>query len=169
MKKFIALCIFGIAFGLLEAIVVFYLQTIVGNLVARQLPQQDYSVLLNLGIVAFVVFKYPLLKSTHITSVEMLREFSTIIMLLSLAYIAGKNMQQRIGAFLVAFAFWDIFYYIFLLFLIGWPKSLLSLDVLFLLPVPWIGPVITPVIISIICIIIGVKLFLTIEKTKNSI
>lgn len=167
IKKLAALCIFGIFFGLLEAIVVFYLQTIVGHSFSRQLPSNDYSVLLNLKVIAFIMTKQPLLKNASITSAETWREFSTIVMLLTLAYLAGKTVKQRIGAFLIAFAFWDIFYYIFLHFLIGWPTSLFNIDVYFLIPVPWIGPVITPVVISAVLIICGIKLFLS--KEKNSV
>lgn len=166
LKNFIALCIFGIAFGLLEAIVVFYLQTIIGHSLIRQLPPNEYSILLNLKFIAFIITKQPLLKDTTITSVEMLREFATIIMLIALAYISGETIKQRVGAFLIAFAFWDIFYYVFLRFLIGWPTNLFNIDILFLLPVPWIGPVITPVIISIIFIVAGTKLFLSREKNS---
>jgi hypothetical protein len=167
MKKFIALIIFGIAFGLLEAIVVFYLQTMVGHGLTKQIPQNKYSIILNLKVIAFVIFKQPLLKNASITIVEMWREFSTIIMLLSIAYIAGETWKKRIGAFLIAFAFWDIFYYVFLHILINWPKGLFAIDVLFLLPVPWIGPVITPVVISLCMLILGVKLFLSKGKEKS--
>lgn len=164
MKKYTALCLFGIAFGLLEAIVVFYLHKIVGDSGTQQLLPKDYSVLLNLKFIAFILTKQPLLKNVTITSVEMLREFSTIIMLLCLAYLAGETFIQRIGAFLIAFSFWDIFYYIFLHLLIGWPSSLFTIDVYFLIPVPWIGPVITPVIISIILLIFGSKWFILEDK-----
>jgi len=132
--------------------------------VTGQLPPDEYSVRLNLRFIAFITTKQPLLKNASIISAEMWREFSTIIMLLTLAYVAGKTVKQRIGAFLIAFGFWDIFYYIFLHFLIGWPTSLLNIDVYFLLPVPWIGPVITPIVISIILIIWGITLFLSMEK-----
>jgi len=90
----------------------------------------------------------------------MQREAATIIMLLTVAYISATNWKQRIGAFLITFAFWDIFYYIFLKYLTGWPKSLFDIDVYFLIPVPWIGPVITPIIIFMILAIIGTKLYL---------
>src|SRR5579862_4003129 len=107
MKKLIALSIFGIAFGLLEAIVVYYLHQIIGYFGTQQLPLNNYSVLLNLKVIAFIVTKQPLLKNSSVTSIEMLREFSTIVMLICLAYIAGRTIKQRIGAFLIAFSFWD--------------------------------------------------------------
>lgn len=148
------------AFGLLEAIVVFYLQQLIGQN-TQQLLHGKYSVLLNLKIIAFITPSHPLLKSMKVTSIEILREFSTIVMLLSLAYLAGNTVKQRIGAFLLSFAMWDIFYYVFLKLLIGWPKSLFDLDVFFLIPIPWVGPVITPLGISVIISIIGAKIYLS--------
>lgn len=165
MKKLAAIIVFGIAFGLLEAIVVFYLQTIVGHSLTQQDQYGHYSVLLNLKFIAFVTMSHPLLKSAYITSVEMMRESSTIVMLLSIAFISCETWKKRLSAFLIVFAFWDIFYYVFLHFLINWPTSLFNIDVYFLLPVPWVGPVITPVVASLLMIIFGVKLFLSKEKS----
>jgi len=62
--------------------------------------------------------------------------------------LAGRNASERFAWFLYSFAIWDIFYYVFLWLLIGWPESMMTYDVLFLLPSTWIGPVITPVIVS---------------------
>ena len=162
-KKLIALFFFGIAFGLLEAIVVFYLQTIIGHRVTELTQPTQYTVLLNLKFIAFILPRNPMLKNTHITSVEMFRELATIIMLVSLGYVAGNTIKQRIGAFLITFALWDIFYYVFLYVLIGWPTNLLNIDVYFLIPVPWIGPVLTPVSISLIMLFYGVKLYVAQE------
>lgn len=160
MKKFVALCIFGVAFGLLEAIVVYYLHNIITNTwIQKQMPN-NYTVLINLKIIAFIITKQPLLKNSYITTVEMFREFTTIIMLFCIAYVSGASVKQRVGAFLIVFSIWDIFYYIFLHLLINWPTNLFSIDVYFLIPVPWIGPVITPIIISVILFIFGCKWFL---------
>ena len=165
LQKLFFLILFGIAFGLLEAIVVFYIRTINGHLEVKQHVLDSYTVLLNLKFIAFVVFKHPALINARITMIETFREFSTIVMLIALAVIAGQTLKQRIGAFLIAFAFWDIFYYVFLHFIVGWPNGLFDIDIYFIIPVPWIGPVITPVVISICMIIIGIRLFLF--PTKN--
>src|SRR5262249_7705272 len=61
----------------------------------------------------------------------------------------GRNLRQAFSGFLVAFGLWDIFYYVFLKLLLGWPDSLLDWDVLFLLPVPWVGPVLAPVLVAL--------------------
>jgi hypothetical protein len=55
----------------------------------------------------------------------------------------------------MAFGIWDIFYYIFLVPMCGWPRSLLDWDILFLIPLPWWGPVISPVLIAALMIIGG--------------
>jgi len=89
------------------------------------------------------------------------------MMLLSVGYLSAQNIKQKMGAFLIAFGFWDIFYYVFLNLLIGWPKSLFDIDLFFLIPVPWIGPVITPIVVSILLIIIGVNLFLKKDNSKR--
>jgi len=81
--------------------------------------------------------------------VELLREAATLVMLVAVAYLAGSSMWQRVLYFALAFGVWDLFYYIWLRVFIGWPPSLLTWDVLFLIPVPWIAPVLAPMIVSI--------------------
>ena len=55
----------------------------------------------------------------------------------------------------MAFGFWDILYYVFLRIMSGWPSSLFDWDILFLLPVPWWGPVLAPVAIAALMIVWG--------------
>ncbi len=155
--KLLALCIFGAAFGLIEAVVVYYLRIIMhfhGTYTAH------YKVLLNFGFITFIAPVHSLLHNAKIDTVEMFREAATIIMLFSVSYIAGRNWRQRLGAFLVSFAVWDITYYIYLKLLDNWPASLLTKDIFFLIPVPWVGPVITPLLISTLLFIIGCRLYL---------
>lgn len=82
--------------------------------------------------------------------IEVGREAATIVMLAGLAILAGAGGWQRFLLFCVAFGIWDIFYYIWLRVFLGWPPSLLTWDILFLIPLPWIGPVLAPVIISVL-------------------
>ncbi|HEC43820.1 MAG TPA: hypothetical protein ENI20_13435 [Bacteroides sp.] len=79
---------------------------------------------------------------------EILRELATLVMLLTIGILAGKTAPEKFAWFLYTFAIWDIFYYVFLWALIGWPESFMTWDVLFLLPVTWTGPVISPLIIA---------------------
>ena len=94
------------------------------------------------------------------TYIEIGREAATIIMLALISSLAGNNWQKKIGYFFLAFGIWDIFYYIWLYVFIQWPKSLFEWDVLFLIPLPWWGPVIAPILISLLLIVIGYLLII---------
>ena len=87
--------------------------------------------------------------------VELPREFATMVMLFAVGFLAGRTWRARIGYAVIAFGVWDIFYYVFLKMMCGWPHSLLDWDVLFLLPMPWWGPVLAPVLISLLMILWG--------------
>jgi len=142
-RNFIVLGLFGIAMGALEAIVVVYIR------------QMYYP----------RGFDFPLtMLSQQMLSVEWLRETATIIMLAAIGTIAGKNNLQRFAYFLYTFAIWDIFYYIWLKILLNWPSSFLTWDVLFLIPVPWIGPVLAPIIASLTMILLGGTIIILQEK-----
>jgi hypothetical protein len=92
----------------------------------------------------------------EIIHVEVVRELATIVMLGTVAFVAGRRFWERFGYFIILFGIWDIFYYIWLRVTIGWPMSLTEWDVLFLIPLPWIGPVIAPVLIAMLMIVGGV-------------
>ena len=94
------------------------------------------------------------------TYIEIGREAATIIMLALISSLAGNNWHKKIGYFFLSFGIWDIFYYIWLYVFIQWPKSLFEWDVLFLIPLPWWGPVIAPILISILLIVIGYLLII---------
>ncbi|MFC2112023.1 hypothetical protein ACFLTA_02040 [Bacteroidota bacterium] len=126
-KTLLILTIFAIAMGLLETAVVIYLRDILypGG------------------------FEFPLNPvRPDLVWTEILRELATLVMLLTVGILAGRAVSDRFAWFLYAFAIWDIFYYVFLWALVGWPESLKTWDVLFLLPVTWTGPVISPIIVS---------------------
>ncbi|MGC1419018.1 MAG: hypothetical protein WA786_02705 [Acidimicrobiales bacterium] len=148
----------GVAFGFVEAAVVYYLRALMDF--HKNYPLLHYKVLLNLGFITFITPKRALLISAHVTHVEEMREFSTIVLLIAVAYLAGKNPRQRLAAFLVSFACWDITYYVFLKIIDDWPSSFLTKDVFFLIPVTWIGPVLTPLIISSVMLVVGARLYL---------
>lgn len=86
---------------------------------------------------------------------EVMREAATIVMLLAVGWLAGRRLATRALAFVWAFAVWDLFYYVFLKLLIGWPPSLGTADVLFLIPVPWVAPVWLPVGLSSAAVLAG--------------
>jgi hypothetical protein len=104
-------------------------------------------------------FAFPLTPMPNdIAIVEIWREAATIIMLLAVGILAGKTGAEKFAWFSISFAVWDIFYYIFLYLFIDWPQSLLTWDILFLIPVPWVGPVISPVIIALTMILYGLSI-----------
>jgi hypothetical protein len=154
----IVLVLFGVAFGFVEAAVVYYLRNLIhfdGNYV---IPH--YRVLLNLGFITFVSPVHSILLNRRISDVEVFRESSTIVMLACIAFVAASKWRQRLGAFLVCFACWDLAYYLFLRIIDDWPRSFLTRDVFFLIPVTWIGPVITPIVLSIVILLLGSWLYL---------
>ena len=107
-------------------------------------------------------FSFPLrLIQSHIAVTELIREAATLIMLIAIAVLAGKNAIERFAYFIFSFAIWDIFYYVFLKLILGWPVSIFEWDVLFLLPFTWVGPVIAPVINSLLMIILALIIIVT--------
>jgi len=132
-KLFLA-CLFGLCMAYFEAAVVVYL---------RELYYPDG-------------FSLPLkIIDRHILSVEVGREAASLFMILSVAAIAGRRFWERFGYFLVVFGVWDIFYYVWLWVTIGWPASLVEWDVLFLIPRPWLAPVIAPMLVALLIILFG--------------
>ncbi|MEI6764572.1 MAG: hypothetical protein WCM76_02960 [Bacteroidota bacterium] len=101
-------------------------------------------------------FSFPLKMIDYpIAITEFFREIATIIMLAGIGILAAKKNIERFAWFIFSFAVWDLFYYVFLKLLLGWPASLLTWDVLFLVPVTWAGPVIAPVINSLTMILLA--------------
>lgn len=102
-------------------------------------------------------FNFPLkIMDKDIIVVEVFRELATLIMLLGAGFISGRNRTEKFGLFLYSFAVWDIFYYVFLKVTLDWPSSLMTWDILFLIPTTWVGPVIAPVIVSLVMIAFAV-------------
>jgi hypothetical protein len=87
---------------------------------------------------------------------EVGREACTIIMLATVGIAAGRTKVGKFAFFMLLFGVWDIFYYVWLKVFLGWPPSLLTWDVLFLIPIPWVGPVLAPVLVA--CTMIGMAL-----------
>jgi hypothetical protein len=88
-------------------------------------------------------------------AIEIGREAMTMVMLLSVGWIAGRRLQDRLGMFVFAFGLWDLSYYGWLSLFEGWPRSPFDWDILFLIPVPWWGPVLAPALIAVVMCIGG--------------
>ena len=91
----------------------------------------------------------------RLLKIEVIREAATLSMLAAVGFAVGRNFNTRFAAFVVAFGVWDVFYYVFLRVLINWPESLLDCDILFLIPLPWVGPVLAPIMVAMSMIVTG--------------
>jgi len=105
------------------------------------------------------------MEDEHLALTEIFREAATLIMLVGIGIIAGRNSSERFAWFLYSFAVWDIFYYVFLKLLLNWPESFMTWDILFLIPVTWVGPVIAPVIVSITMIAFALIILYSNQKS----
>lgn len=149
-KKTLAVAaLFGIAFGFVEASVVVYLRAAVGLLPGYGGTLTDVSQLSS-GIYLQAQILTELPKSLLV--VELFREVATMVMLVAIAFLTASKFRERCAIFLWVFAFWDIFYYIGLWATVRWPSSLLTPDVLFLIPTPWYSQVWYPLLVSILTI-----------------
>jgi hypothetical protein len=126
---------FAIAMAWVEAASVFYIRALVDRIEPYQAD--------------------PLPVHGALGNVELWREAATLVMIAALGVLAGRTWRHRAGYAALAFGAWDIFYYVFLRLMSGWPRTLLDWDILFLLPLPWWGPVLAPVSIALVMILWG--------------
>ncbi|HIJ53348.1 MAG TPA: hypothetical protein HPP66_09365 [Planctomycetes bacterium] len=141
--RFVIACLFGIAFGYIESAVVVYLRVIFH-------PEGFTFPLSNVDTI---------LQHKALLLTEIGREAATIVLILTGAWLFGRNLQQRFAYFLTIFAVWDIFYYVWLKVLLNWPARISDWDILFLIPVAWAGPVVAPVLISITLLVFAIMIF----------
>jgi len=93
-----------------------------------------------------------------VRAMELGREASTLAMILAVALLAGRGLRARLGAFAFVFGVWDIAYYAWLAVLAGWPTGPFDRDLLFLIPAPWWGPVLAPLLVALVLVVAGVRL-----------
>jgi hypothetical protein len=137
------LVVFSVAMAYMEAAIVFYL---------RQLYYPDG-------------FVFPLaVVEGKILLIEIGRELCTLVFLAAIGWFAGRRLAERFAMFCLAFALWDIFYYVWLKVMLGWPESFFTWDILFLIPLPWIGPVLSPVLVSLSLIAGSVAIMLRLSE-----
>ena len=148
-----ALFLFGISFGYVEAAVVVYLRAIYDPIRAHLHPERGPHDL------------FPLITSQELAKagpenprrlvIEIGREAATMLMLGAVALAIARNLHQWIAAFAIAFGVWDITFYAFLKLMIRWPESLSTWDILFLIPLPWVGPIWAPALVALSMIVCG--------------
>lgn len=130
-RRCLWLVLYAVAMGLLEAAVVVYL---------RELYYPGG-------------FRFPLVVlAPAITYVEIAREVCTLVMLLAVAVLASEDRHETFFTFGFLFGIWDLVYYAGLKLALDWPASWLTWDVLFLIPVPWVSPMLAPVVISLLLV-----------------
>ena len=145
--------LFGTAFGYLEAAVVSYLRSLHEPVVQRIYPKRATGDLFPLLTLDQIRTEAP--EQTRTLIVEIGREVATLAMLAAIALAVARDAGQWAAAFAIAFGTWDITFYLFLRLLLNWPASLFTWDILFLVPVPWVGPVLAPVLVSVVMIAAG--------------
>jgi len=134
-RRLVFLTLFAAAIGYVEAMVVVYLR-------ALYYPHG---------------FAFPLeVIPAGMFVLEFFREFATIVILVSISALIARRFWERFGYFLIAFGLWDLFYYLWLKVALDWPATLFEWDVLFLIPLPWIGPVIAPALIALEMVVCGI-------------
>ena len=142
-KNLLYIFLFAAAFAWVESAVVVYLRTI-------YYPAG---------------FHFPI--KTHydyMLVIELIRELATLVMMVSLSVLLSKKFWEGFGYFLIIFGFWDILFYLWLKVMINWPDSLFTFDILFLIPVPWIAPVLAPAIVSLVMIYVGMDIIRFFQK-----
>ena len=149
-RQLVAITLFAAAFGFVEASVVVYLRAAtgllpgyIGCLADVRRSQETYGT-------AQSVSQIP----QSLVTIEVYRECATMVMLATVALLAASTIRRRWAAFLWAFAFWDLSYYAGLWMTIRWPTSFMDLDVLFLIPVPWIAQVWFPMLVSLLTLLV---------------
>lgn len=138
-KRLVTVFFFSAAFAYIESSVVVYLRA----LFYKQgfvFPLADFSTIEGFG---------PFLLT------EIGREAATLVLILTASMLIARDFRQRLACFMIIFAVWDIFYYIWLKVLIGWPVSIMDWDILFLIPGAWAGPVLAPVVTSVTMLFIS--------------
>lgn len=133
----IAVVAFGLAMGYLEATVVVYLRTALGLDVTVIVPVAEAG--------RFDAF----------AGIEIARELATLVMIIAVGWLAGRGWLKRLAWAAVVFGTWDMAYYAGLWLTIGWPPAIDTWDVLFLVPMTWVGPVWAPVAVSVALVGLG--------------
>jgi len=146
-RLLIAITAFAIAIAFLESAVVVYLREIL-------YPEG---------------FEFPLSPfPVHLAVTELFRELATLVILVTIGILTGRRFSTGFAWFLYTFAIWDIFYYVFLWLLLAWPQSLMTWDVLFLIPTTWTGPVLAPVLVSMTMILLAMVIVFRAERGLDS-
>lgn len=128
---------YAVAMAYLESAVVVYLNGALGGRVGEIFPLK------------------PAIEAGELILIELGRELGTLVMIATLGLLVGRSPVEQLAWSSVVFGAWDIGYYAWLYVFAGWPSSLATVDLLFLLPVPWAGPVWSPLAVSVALMTFG--------------
>jgi hypothetical protein len=132
-----AVVAYAVAMAYVESAVVVYLRAALGAATGEVFPLDLSTEAGALGLI------------------ELGREAATMVMIAGVAWVVGRTGLERLAWAAVVFGIWDIGYYAWLWAVSGWPTSLDTWDLLFLIPVPWAGPVWAPVAVSLALVTFG--------------
>ncbi len=133
----VIILVFAAAMAYLESAVVVYLNIALGGRVGEIFPLKAA------------------IEASELVAIELGREAATIVMIAAVGALAGRTALERLAWSSVVFGAWDIAYYGWLYVFAGWPPSLATTDLLFLIPFPWAGPVWSPVAVSVALVAFG--------------
>lgn len=142
LKRFLLVTLFAIAFAYIEATVVVYLREIFYP-DGFNFPIVDFRTITGFGRFLFI---------------EVGREAATFILMFTSSWLMAKDLRRRLAHFLIIFAVWDIFYYVWLKVLLDWPASIMDWDIVFLIPLTWASPILAPVTTSLTMLLIAIAL-----------
>jgi hypothetical protein len=151
-----ALVLFGVAFGYVEGAVVVDLRALYDPLHLKLRPDSPPGDLFPILLIDELRAEGP--EHVRRLVIELAREGATLVMLAAVPLAFARNFRQWIAGFMIGFGVWDLVYYATLKLALDWPESLLTWDLLFLLPLPWSGPVLAPCLVSISIIWAGIVL-----------
>jgi len=150
LKRFGVVVVLSIAFAYIESAAVVYLRQIF-HPDGFTFPMADFG---------------SALLWARLLAVEAGREASTIVLIITGCLLAGRNRRQRLAYFIMIFAIWDIFYYVWLKVLLNWPASIMDWDILFLIPMVWAGPVLAPVLVSLTMLLFAIVILYRDAKSR---
>ena len=163
-RSLAALTLFGVSFGYVEAAVVVYLRAVYAPVREQVLAGTAHDEIFPLIVTER--HRAELAPYEHVIVTELGRELATLVMLAAVGLVLGGGLRRWFAGFMIAFGVWDIFYYVFLKLLLGWPASLWTWDILFLLPLPWVGPVLAPCLVAASMIAAGVVILWREERGR---
>jgi hypothetical protein len=143
-RRLTTLFVYAVAMAFVEAAVVVYLRAL--------FPTAQWT--------ATVPFSHLVYRT------EVIREVATIVMLLAVSYLSFERTALKVVTFFWIFAIWDLFYYMFLKAILGWPTSFSTRDVLFLIPFTWVAPVWVPLAVWTIALVVSSSLFVRLGRNR---